>query len=95
MFSIPRANVVESDSGFSVEVLGRTGLLYVENGRSLRIDSEALAGPSGMVVYARSINEWLCRHSAEHIDDAAKARIIENCRAAFKFRGFDIQVVWQ
>ena len=34
MFKIARTNVIESDAGFSVEVLGRTGLLYTEGLKS-------------------------------------------------------------
>jgi hypothetical protein len=47
MFTIPRNNVIESDEGFSVEVLGRTGLLYTEGARSLQIDSEILLDRMG------------------------------------------------
>jgi hypothetical protein len=38
MFSIPRVNVIESDNGFSVQVLGRVGLCYREGDpcRSMR-----------------------------------------------------------
>ena len=38
----------ESSDGFSVEVLGRTGLRYREGDRQMFVDSEALTGPSGM-----------------------------------------------
>jgi len=93
MFSIPRINVVESDTGFRVEVLGRTGLLYVEGDRSLRVSSEVTAGPGGMIVYSESIKRWNAPYEHESIDAAAKSRIIENIRAAFKFRGFDIDVL--
>jgi hypothetical protein len=34
--------------GFSVEVLGRTGLRYREAGRQMFVDSEVLTGPRGM-----------------------------------------------
>jgi len=59
MFSIPRVNVIESDSGFSVEVLpGRAGgLLYVENGRWLRIDSELEPGPTGLAIWTSTIEK--------------------------------------
>lgn len=80
-FRIPHPNIVESDEGFSVEVLGRTGLRYVEGDRALNVNAEVLAGPSGIMLYSQSV------------DAADKVRIIENIRAAFKFRGFDIQVV--
>jgi hypothetical protein len=55
MFEIPRVNVIQSDEGFSVEVLGRTGLLYTEGSKSLHIDSEVLVGPTDLLVYTNSI----------------------------------------
>ena len=55
MFFRPRVNVVESDAGFSVEVLGRTGIRYREGDKSIFVDSEVLNGPSGMVVAGSSI----------------------------------------
>lgn len=91
-FSIPRTNVIESDDGFSVEVLGPTGLRYTERGRVLRLDSEMLAGPAGLILYSNNMK-------AEGSDDflsldaADRFQIVENVRAAFRFRGFEIQVV--
>jgi hypothetical protein len=38
-FSEPAANVIESTEGFSVKVLGRTGMRYTEGTRSVWIDS--------------------------------------------------------
>jgi len=43
MFSVPRVNVVKSDSGYLVEVLGRTGMKYSEGERSMFVDSEVLS----------------------------------------------------
>ena len=93
MFSIPRTNVVESDAGFSVEVLGRTGIQYCENGRSMKIDSEVLMGPKAMAIYSYSFTTWLPPHQAELVDEATKARIAENLRAAFRFRGVEIDII--
>lgn len=84
-FHIPRPNVIESDEGYSVEVLGATGLTYLEGGRILHLDSEALVGPSGLVLYTQT-------GSFDGLGQEERKRIIENVRAAFKFRGFDIQV---
>jgi hypothetical protein len=42
-FSEPEPNVIESSTGFSVRVLGRTGMRYTEGERSVWIDSEVLA----------------------------------------------------
>ena len=92
MFSIPRPNVIESTDGFSVESLGRTGLRYSEAGKALRIDSEVLAGPSGIVIYTDSINHWEEPHQIAPFSDADRQRVIENVKAAFKFRGYDIEI---
>jgi hypothetical protein len=90
MFTIPRINVIESDDGFSVEVLGRTGIRYVDRGKSMKIDSEVLAGPSGLVLNTPSIKKW---DDGEGVDDASRQRIVENIRAAFRFRGLEIVVL--
>lgn len=92
MFNIPKVNVIESDDGFSVEVLGRTGLRYFENGKSLRINSEVLAGPSGMIIYTDSIIRWESPNEMEEIDTVKRKVIVENIRNAFHFRDIEIQV---
>jgi len=92
MFEIPRVNVIQSDEGFSVEVLGRTGLLYTEGSRSLHIDSEVLAGPSGLVIYTNSIRSWNPPHDNEAIDKSKRDAIVENVRRAFRFRGLEIEI---
>lgn len=94
MFFIPRVNVIESDAGFSVEVLGRTGLCYREGDRNLKVDSEVLMGPTGMVIDASSIRAWTAPHEKELIDDGRRRQIVENIQAAFHFRGFEIEVTW-
>jgi len=83
--TIPRQNVIESDEGYSVEVLGRTGLRYIENGKELILDSEVLMGPAGMILLTR-------QGSIKDLSAQDKHRIVENVRAAFKFRGFDIEI---
>ena len=93
MFKIPRVNVIESDHGFSVEVLGRTGLRYTEHDKSMKINSEALAGPSGLALYSDSIKQWDAPHEKENIDEEKKRKIIENIREAFLFRDIEIQIL--
>ena len=93
MFKIPRVNVIESDSGFSVEVLGRVGVRYVENGKTMKIDSEILTGNSGLVIYSDSIKKWDAPNDTELVDEATRGRIIENIRNAFRFRGFEIEII--
>jgi hypothetical protein len=93
MFVVPRPNVIKSDEGFSVEVLGMTGLLYTEGPKSLRLDSEVLAGPHGLMIYSSSIRVWNAPHAGEIIDEARRDAIVENIRRAFRFRGFEIEVI--
>ncbi len=93
MFTTPRPNVIDSDEGFSVEVLGPTGLLYREHGKSIRIDSELLAGPAGIVVYRGSIDGWADDASGQALDPAERERILDNIRRAFRHRGFEIEVL--
>ena len=48
-FSTPRTNVIEIDGGFLLEMLGPTGLRYVESCWAFWLDSEILAG---LVLYS-------------------------------------------
>jgi hypothetical protein len=93
-FRIPRPNVIESEDGFSVEVLGRTGLRYREAGKVVFIDSEILATPSGLAVYPQRMKlEGPSTTSTDSLDQKERARIEENVLAALKFAGFVVQVV--
>ena len=93
MFGSPRVNLYESDEGFSVEVLGRTGLRYRENNKSMFIDSEVLLGPSGMAVYKTSIQKWDPPNEKEAIDDAKRECIVDNVRRVFRFQGYEIDII--
>jgi hypothetical protein len=93
MFSIPRANVIQSDEGFAVEVLGRVGLLYTEGRRTVHLDSEVINGPHGLVLYTSSIRQWDPPNSGESINAAERDRIVQNIRAAFRFRAIEIDVL--
>jgi hypothetical protein len=93
MITSPRPNLYVSDEGFSVEVLGRTGLRYREGGKEIFVDSEVLAGPSGMLVYKSSIERWAPPNAGVTIGDIDRARIAENIRATFRAQGFEIDVI--
>jgi hypothetical protein len=93
MFTIPKPNLYVSSDGFSVEVLGLTGLRYCEGTRQMFVDSEVLAGPAGMGVYKSSIEKWDPPHEAESVSDADRNRIVENIRKAFRFQGFEIHMI--
>jgi hypothetical protein len=90
MFTIPRLNVIESDEGFSVEVVTPTQVNYAEGNNILLIDSEYLDGPAGLVIYKRSIKKW---DSGLKVDETERARIVDNVRRAFRHRGIEIEVL--
>ena len=93
MFTNPRFNVYESSDGFSVEVLGFTGLCYREGAKQMFVDSEMGTGPSELSIRKSSIERWDQPHENEPVTDADRARIVENIRAAFRFQGYEIGVV--
>ncbi|HMC26497.1 MAG TPA: Imm74 family immunity protein [Verrucomicrobiae bacterium] len=93
MFTSPRPNLYESSDGFSVEVLGRTGLRYREGARQMFVDSEVLTGPSGMGVYSSSIKRWDAPHENVPVTDFDRDRIVKDIRDAFRFQGFEIDVI--
>ncbi len=93
MFKISKKNVIESDEGFSVEVIGRTGIKYSEINKSINIDSEILAGPSGIVLYKDSIKSWNFPDNDIIIDENKRMKMICNIREAFKYRGVQIQII--
>lgn len=92
MFKEICKNVVESDEGFSIKVLGRTGIEYAEGEKSMFVDSEILSGPHGMMVRKKSIIKWKGQNS-EPVDDKKRDEIVENIRRAFLFWGFEIEIV--
>jgi len=93
MFSIPRTNLVASDEGFSVEVLGRTGIEYKEGDRSIFVDSEVLSAGHGIAVFRNSIKVWRPPFQNEEISDDKRQRIIENIRRAIGFQGQPVEIM--
>jgi hypothetical protein len=93
MFTSPKPNLYESSDGFSVEVLGRTGLCYREAGRQMFVDSEVLTGPSAMAVYKDTIQKWDPPHENISVTDSDRDRILNNIRDAFRSQGFEIDVI--
>ncbi|MCD4754141.1 MAG: hypothetical protein K8R40_13810 [Anaerolineaceae bacterium] len=93
MFKIPSINVIESDEGFSVEVIDRSEVLYTEGCQKFSISAEMIAGPSGLVLYKNSIESWDSSPDNRVIDKEKRNIIIDNIRRAFRFRGIEIQVI--
>lgn len=94
MFKVPKVNVIESDEGFSIEVLGRTGLRYTQGDKTLFVDSEiqAFGSPISLVISKSSIRSWDTPYDRELIDDATRDIIVDNIRRAFAFKGHKIDV---
>jgi hypothetical protein len=92
MFFTPRVNVIESDTGFSIEVLGRVGMRYRQGGRSVLIDSEVLA-LKGIAIAKKSIRFWEPPYDREPMSEAEKAIIINNIREALAFRHEFLEVL--
>lgn len=83
-FSVPRPNIIESDTGFSVERLPRAGLRYYEGGRSLLIDSEMLT--EGFAIFTDSIKRWDPPDESK-VSEQERKRILENVRLALASQG--------
>ncbi len=93
MFTIPRANVIDSDEGFSVEVLLPDGLLYKEGTKILHIESDRVIGPAILGMYKDTIRAWDPPDDGIVINKRKRDRIVDNIRRAFRFRGIEIEVV--
>lgn len=91
-FTRPQPNLIVSSKGFSVEILGRTGIRYTEGNRSMFIDSEVLATPA-IAVFASSIRCWEPPFDREVIDDAKRQAIVSNITEAIRFCGETVQIM--
>jgi hypothetical protein len=76
--TVSRPNLYECSGRYSVEVLGRTGLLYREGDRSAFVDAEVLAPPAGLLIYRDSIQRWAPPFDTSCIDDAERQRVLRN-----------------
>jgi hypothetical protein len=90
-FLEPEPNIIESSAGFSVRVLGRTGMRYSEAGRSVWIDSEVLAKPVSIVMVKSSIKVWEGDEPAQ-VTEEDRERIVANISRAFAACGYQLEV---
>jgi len=89
-FTIPRVNVIESDTGFQVELLGRTGLEYREGSKTLFVDAEILV--HGIAIYSGSIKDWKEPYSEEIISSEKKQEILSNIEKAYSWRNESVKI---
>ena len=92
-FASPCPNLYESSDGYSVEVLGRTGLRYREGPRTMFVDSEVLARPRGIVIYTRTISSWDPPHETEELPEDARRRVLDNILAALRSQAIDVELL--
>lgn len=91
--SMPRPNLYK-EAGYSVEILGRTGMRYREAGRSVFVDSEIIVtSRDGMVAYWNSIKRWDPPNELDSLDEADRDRIMQNIRHAFESRESSFHVI--
>jgi hypothetical protein len=90
-FTSPRVNVIIGP-GFSVEVLGRTGLRYTEGDKVMLIYSEALTSPGHMVLYQSSMIRWKHPSALEPPGPDERLRIIQNIRQTFEPKGYVLEI---
>ena len=57
------------------------------------VDSEVLTGPCGMAVYKDTIRKWDSPNDSVPVTDSDRDRILNNIREAFRFQGFEMDVI--
>ncbi len=92
MFKMPKKYLIESDEGFSVQVIEGGQLLYRERDRTMNIESERLVGATLLAVYSRSITRWNPPHENELLDESERRSIMHNILNAFASQGFSIRM---
>jgi hypothetical protein len=78
-----RSRVVSS-RGFSVRIAGRTGLDYNDRLGTVRLDSESLNQPFGVVLILDSIPDT---------PERPRAEVIDNISRAFAWAGWHLEVI--
>lgn len=94
MFHLSPGNVnrVESDEGFSVEIVGRLVLAYFEGERKLLAAVEPAVNPTGFILYARTIKAWEPPFASEPLSHEDAERILARIEEAMAFRKLPVLV---
>jgi hypothetical protein len=90
-FTEPEPNVIESSEGFSIRVLGRTGMRYSRGSRSIWINSEVLARPKAIAMAKGSIRLWEGDGPSE-VTAAERDEIADNIKRAFDACGYELEI---
>ena len=93
MFHIPRLNVIESENGFSVEILGRTGIEYRESSKAMFIESEILmTDVPNVAIWKDHIRAWKPPHDKEPVSEEKRTEILRHICAALKWRNTQVEI---
>ena len=92
MFTKIGVRKICSDSGFCVEIPGRTFIVYTEVDLEVKIDGEMILGPAGYLIYKDSLEASRLGRGVKLIESEA-VRILENVRQAFAFDGAKIDII--
>jgi len=90
---VERRQGSQSPAHVGITLLGRTGLRYTEDGRSMFVDSEMLAHPNSIVVYRESISRWDPPHESQTLSEGDRERVLASIVAALRLQGFDVDVI--
>ena len=90
---VERRKGSQSPAHVGITLLGRTGLRYTEDDRSMFVDSEMLARPNGIVVYRESISRWDPPHESQTLSEGDRERVLASIVAALRLQGFDVDVI--
>jgi hypothetical protein len=92
MFKLIKPTLIESDEGFSVNLLDGEYMNYSEGDHKLKFNIEILASPAGYALYKQSIKGWQAPYNAEDIDDVKRERIIQNVERALRFANYQVEI---
>ena len=77
-------DLIEDEAGSLLEILGRTGLKVILDGKNYSIDSEMLAPPMSIVVYKSSVSPNA---------NSSTLEVLQFAYAALRWAGFSIEVI--
>ncbi|MDB6016686.1 MAG: hypothetical protein JWR19_1175 [Pedosphaera sp.] len=92
-FHSPRVNFIQSDTGFSIELLGRIGMEYREGSKVMYIESEILMTEEPTVaIWKETLRAWKPPHEAEKVTEEKRMEILKNISAALKWRDAKVKL---
>ncbi len=93
MFHIPRVNVIESDAGYSIEMLGMTGIQYRESDKSLLVHSEIGGSETPTAAIWRDhFSKWDPPYEKEPVTEVQKTEILKRICSALKWRNIQVEI---